>query len=87
VAADKRREKDFDGALQTYQTVLKSYPADAEDALWGTGWTQYLSGDHRKAAETFSGFMKHTVIQNTSTGRQRAPGPQVTMQKAFSAGS
>jgi len=54
VAADKRREKDFDGALQAYEKVLKSYPADAEDALWGTGWTQYLSGDHRKAAETFS---------------------------------
>jgi len=54
VAADKRREKDFDGALQTYQEVLKSYPEDAEDGLWGTGWTQYLSGDHQKAAETFS---------------------------------
>jgi len=54
VAADKRREKDFDGALQTYQKVLTGYPADAEDALWGMGWTQYLSGDHRKAAETFS---------------------------------
>lgn len=54
VAADKRREKDFKGALDTYQEVLRNYPSDAEDALWGTGWTQYLSGDHRKAAETFS---------------------------------
>jgi len=54
VAGDKRREKDFDGALQTYQKVLTGYPADAEDALWGMGWTQYLSGNHRKAAETFS---------------------------------
>ena len=54
VAADKRREKDFDGALQTYQEVLKSYPEDSEEALWGAGWTQYLSGDHQKAAGTFS---------------------------------
>lgn len=54
VAADKRREKDYDGALQTYQKVLTGYPEDAEDALWGMGWTQYLSGDQRKAAETFS---------------------------------
>jgi len=54
VAADKRREKDFKGSLETYQEVLRDYPADAEDALWGTGWTLYLSGDHRKAAETFS---------------------------------
>ena len=54
VAADKRGEKDFDGAVQTYQKVLAGYPADAEDALWGMGWTQYLSGDYRKAAETFS---------------------------------
>ncbi len=53
VAADKRREKDFTGALQTYERVLADYPEEAEDALWGMGWTRYLSGDHRKAAEIF----------------------------------
>ena len=54
VAADKRREKDFERAIQIYQDVLKNYPSDAEDALWGIGWTQYLSGNYQKAEETFS---------------------------------
>jgi len=35
VAADKRREKDFEGAIKIYRDVLKNYPSDAEDALWG----------------------------------------------------
>lgn len=54
VAADRRREKDFDRAIQIYQDVLKNYPSDAEDALWGIGWTQYLSGNYQKSEETFS---------------------------------
>lgn len=54
VAADRRREKDFDRAIQIYQDVLKNYTSDAEDALWGIGWTQYLSGDYQKSEETFS---------------------------------
>ncbi len=53
-AADKRREKDFEGALTIYNEVLRNYPSDAEDALWGIGWTQYLSGDYAKSAITFS---------------------------------
>ena len=54
VAADKRREKDFDGAIKIYNDVLKNYPSDAEDALWGIGWSQYLSADYAKSAVTFS---------------------------------
>jgi tetratricopeptide (TPR) repeat protein len=54
VAADRRREKDFSRAVQIYQDVLKNYPSDAEDALWGIGWTQYLSGSYQKSEETFS---------------------------------
>ena len=54
VASDRRREKDFDRAIEIYQDVLKNYPADAEDALWGIGWTQYLSGNFQKAEELFS---------------------------------
>jgi soluble lytic murein transglycosylase len=54
VAADRRREKDFDRAIQIYQDVLKGYPDEAEDALWGIGWTQYLSGSYQKAEGTFS---------------------------------
>ena len=54
VAADRRREKDFDRAIQIYQDVLKGYPDEAEEARWGIGWTHYLSGSYQKAEETFS---------------------------------
>lgn len=54
VAADKRREKDFEGAIKIYNDVLKNYPSDVEEALWGIGWTQYISGDFAKSALTFS---------------------------------
>lgn len=54
VAADKRREKDFEGALKIYNNVLSNYSSDAEDALWGIGWTQYIAGDYAKSAATFS---------------------------------
>jgi soluble lytic murein transglycosylase len=53
-AADKRREKDFEGAIETYNDVFRNYPSDAEEALWGIGWTQYIAGDYAKAALTFS---------------------------------
>ncbi len=54
VAADKRREKDFEGAIEIYNDVLKNYPSDAEDALWGIGWAQYISGDYAKSSVAFS---------------------------------
>lgn len=54
LAADKRREKDFEGAIRIYRDVLRNYASDAEDALWGIGWTQYRSGDYEKSAATFS---------------------------------
>ncbi len=54
VASDRRRERDYGRAIQLYQEVLKGYPAEAEDALWGIGWSQYLSGSYQEAEETFS---------------------------------
>ncbi len=54
LAADKRREKDYEAALCAFQDVLTKYPAEAEEALWGIGWTRYLSGSYGKAAEVFS---------------------------------
>ncbi len=53
-ASDKRRNGDFEGALKIYNTVLERFPFDAEDALWGIGWTNYISSDYGKAAEVFS---------------------------------
>jgi soluble lytic murein transglycosylase len=58
LAADKRRERDFEGALRIYNYVLENYTSEAEDALWGIGWTQYVSGDYAKAALSFSQLYK-----------------------------
>jgi soluble lytic murein transglycosylase len=53
-AADKRRAGDFDAALKLYTGALDGYPADREDALWGMGWTYYISGNYKKASAIFS---------------------------------
>ena len=53
-AADKRREKDFEGALKIYNDVLSRFPSEAEDAMWGIGWTHYCAGDYKKSSEIFS---------------------------------
>ncbi len=53
-AGDRRRDGDLDGALKIYNEVLNRYPSDAEEATWGTGWTNYVATDYKKAAGVFS---------------------------------
>ncbi len=53
-ASDRRRAGDFEEALKLYDDVLQQFPQEEEDALWGIGWTLFLSGEHSKAADTFS---------------------------------
>lgn len=54
VASDKRRDGKIEEALKIYQGVLEKYPSEAEDALWGIGWTYFLSGEYEKAVDTFT---------------------------------
>lgn len=54
VAADKRRERDFDKAAATYADIIRKYPSEVEEALWGTGWTHFLAGEYGKASGVFS---------------------------------
>jgi soluble lytic murein transglycosylase len=54
VASDKRREKDFDNALKIYNDVLKNYPSEKENAMWGIGWTHYVAGEYKKSADMFA---------------------------------
>ena len=54
VASDKRREKDFNTALKMYADVLNKYPSEKENATWGIGWTHYISGEYKKAADVFA---------------------------------
>jgi len=54
VAADRRREKNFDGALKIYNYILERFPAESEDATWGMGWTYYMAAQYRKSAGVFA---------------------------------
>jgi soluble lytic murein transglycosylase len=54
IASDKRRDGEIEEALKTYQNVLQQYPSEAEDALWGIGWTYFLTREYEKAADVFT---------------------------------
>ncbi len=54
VASDKRRDGEIEEALKIYQNVLEKYPSEAEDALWGIGWTYFLTGEYGKAIDVFT---------------------------------
>jgi soluble lytic murein transglycosylase len=54
VASDKRRDGEIEEALKIYQNVLEKYPSEAEDALWGIGWTYFLTGEYEKAIDVFT---------------------------------
>jgi soluble lytic murein transglycosylase len=58
LARDYRRDGDIEKALKTFQIVREEYPADAEDALWGIGWTHFRAGDYKKAADIFKNLYK-----------------------------
>lgn len=54
VASDKRRDGEIEEALKTYQNVLQQFPSEAEDALWGIGWTDFLTREYEKATDVFT---------------------------------
>ncbi len=54
MAADRRREGKGKDAVTLYQTVMEKFPSEAEEALWGIGWTHFLAGEYMKASEIFS---------------------------------
>lgn len=53
-ASDKRRNNEIDEALGLYKTLKANYPSEAENSLWGIGWTYYRSGDYQKALDAFT---------------------------------
>ena len=54
VASDERRDGRIKEAINMYQNVVGKYPSETEDALWGIGWTYFLKGEYRKAADIFT---------------------------------
>jgi soluble lytic murein transglycosylase len=56
VASDQRRGGKIEEALETFQNIIERYPSETEDALWGAGWTYFLKGEYKKAADIFTGL-------------------------------
>ncbi|MEW6163357.1 MAG: transglycosylase SLT domain-containing protein [Nitrospirota bacterium] len=54
IASDRRRDGEIEEALRTYQNIIEQYPTEVEDALWGIGWTYFLTGEYGKAADVFT---------------------------------
>lgn len=54
LASKKRREGKTEEALQIYREIKSTYPARAEDSLWGIAWTHYRSMDYKKAADVLT---------------------------------
>ena len=46
LAAKKRREGETEEALRIYRSVHDAFPSHAEEALWGTAWTFYRTGNY-----------------------------------------
>ncbi len=54
VASDKRKDGNIEEALKIYQIVTEQFPQDSEDALWGIGWTYFLTKEYAKATDVFA---------------------------------
>ena len=54
VASDERRDGQIEEALKIYRNVLEQYPSESENALWGIGWTYFMSGAYERAADVFA---------------------------------
>ncbi|MDH5201732.1 MAG: transglycosylase SLT domain-containing protein [Nitrospirota bacterium] len=54
VAADLRRDGKTKEAIREYQGLMALYPSETETALWGIGWTYFLTGEYKKAADVFT---------------------------------
>ncbi|MEW6419248.1 MAG: transglycosylase SLT domain-containing protein [Nitrospirota bacterium] len=54
LASDERRDGRIEEAIKIYQNVVRKYPSETEDALWGIGWTYFLTGEYKKAADIFT---------------------------------
>lgn len=54
LASDMRREGNVGDAVRLYEAVREKFPSDAEEALWGIGWTYFVAGQYEQASALFS---------------------------------
>lgn len=50
----QRRDGNIERALEIFNNTLSNYPSEKEEILWAKGWTYYMRGDCKNAAEVFS---------------------------------
>ncbi|MEW6715279.1 MAG: transglycosylase SLT domain-containing protein [Nitrospirota bacterium] len=53
-AEDYRRAGNMTSAEKEFKKVIKGFPENKEEALWGLGWMRYTSGDYKGAQKYFS---------------------------------
>jgi soluble lytic murein transglycosylase len=53
-AEEFRKQGRSSDAANSYTRVLTDFPDNAEDALWGIGWLNYINGDYGDALDYFS---------------------------------
>jgi soluble lytic murein transglycosylase len=63
-AEEFRRKDKYAEAETLFREVVDNFPAKAEDALWGLGWTSYMSRDYKSAANYFSKLADHEKSEN-----------------------
>ncbi len=63
-AEDFRRQGHFDKAEKGFKEVLNNFPAKAEEALWGLGWLNYVSGRYKSAMQYFSQLTVYEKSEN-----------------------
>jgi soluble lytic murein transglycosylase len=63
-AEEYRREGRLEEAGRSYRKVIDSFPTKKEDALWGTAWMHYTSGNYRAARQYFSQLASYEKSDN-----------------------
>jgi soluble lytic murein transglycosylase len=53
-AEDYRRAGNRTAAEKEFKKVIKGFPENKEEALWGLGWMRYTAGDYKDAQKYFS---------------------------------
>ncbi len=55
---ERRKDRNFSGAIQDLKEAREKYPWIAEEALWETAWLHYLQKDYKDAASAFSSLSR-----------------------------
>ncbi|RJQ50587.1 MAG: hypothetical protein C4526_11580 [Nitrospiraceae bacterium] len=81
------RQRDFEDAAGNYKEVISNFPSRKEEALWGTGWMHYISGNYRAAQQYFSQLAAYEKSDNyykylywKARARERAAGECLTQK-------